>query len=131
MLKKILFLFAAFTSLSAAAVGLHSLFIDTEGSLAWTISKVASAAIVVGIGVITWRYWRANALRHVNAKWLWLGAIWLVALAAASATWTVHLAQVTGDLEAWVILINLVMIGQAALTFWQLWHNGHQALTAR
>jgi hypothetical protein len=130
MLKKLLFLFAAFTSLSAAAVGLHSLFIDTEGSLAWTIGKVASAATVVGIGIITWRYWRANTSRHLNAKWLWLGAIWLVALAAASAASAVYLARVTGDFEAWVILINLAMIGQAALMFWQLSREKHHAAVA-
>ncbi len=120
MSKKLLFLFAAFTSLSAAVVGLHSLFIDTDSPLAWTICKVASAATVVSIGIVTWRYWRENTSRHVNAKWLRLGAIWLVTLAAASAVWTVYLARVTGDFEAWVIFINAAMIGQAALMFWQL-----------
>ncbi len=131
MLKKLLLLFAAFTSLSAAAVGLHSLFFDTEGSLAWTICKAASAATVMGIGIITWQYRRANASRHVNANLLRVGAIWLVALAVASAAWTFHLAQVTGDFEAWVILFNLAMISQAALMFWQLWKDEHRALPAR
>jgi hypothetical protein len=132
MLKKLLFLFAAFTSLSAAVVGLHSLFIDTGSPLAWTICKVASAATVVSIGIVTWRYWRAEASRRFfNAKLLRLAAIWLFVLACASAAWTVHLAQVTGDLEAWVIFINAAMIGQAALTFWQLWGKGHQASMAK
>jgi hypothetical protein len=110
---------------------LHSLFIDSEGSLAWTICKAASAATVVGIGFATWQYWRVNASRHFNAKLLRLGAIWLIALAAASAAWTFHLARVTGDFEAWVILINVAMIGQAALMFWQLWNDGHRTLAAR
>jgi hypothetical protein len=130
MLKKLLLLFAAFTSLSAAAIGLHALFIDAEGSLAWTICKAASAATVVGIGIATWQSWRANASRHFNANLLRLGAIWLIALAAASAAWTFHLARVTGDFEAWVILINVAMFGQAALTFWQLWKDEHRALAA-
>lgn len=131
MLKKLLFFFAAFTSLSAAVIGLHSLFIDTEGALAWTTGKVTSAVTVLGIGILTWRHCRVNASQHLNAKWLGLGAIWLVALAVASAAWTVYLARVTGDFEAWVIFINAAMIGQAALTFWQLWNEGHHASVAR
>jgi hypothetical protein len=75
VLKKLLFLIAAFTSLSAAVAGLHSLFIDTEASLTWTICKTVSAASIVGIGIVTWRLWRANTLRHFSMKWLWLGAI--------------------------------------------------------
>ena len=132
MSKKLLFLFAAFTSLSAAVVGLHSLFIDSDSPPAWTICKVASAATVVSIGIVTWLYWRAEASqRFLNAKLLRLAAIWLFILAGASAAWTVHLAKVTGDFEAWVIFINAAMIGQAALTFWQLWDEGHQASVAR
>ncbi|MGH7595893.1 MAG: hypothetical protein ACREOI_06045 [bacterium] len=132
MPKKLLFLFAAFTSLCAVVVGLHSLFIDTESSLAWMICKVASAATVVGIGIVTWQYWRAEASRRFfNAKLLRLAAIWLFVLACASAAWTAHLARVTGDFEAWVIFINVAMIGQATLTFWQLWSEGHHTSVAR
>jgi hypothetical protein len=131
MLKKLLLIFAAFTSLSAAVIGLYSLFIDTEGLLAWTIGKVASAATVFGIGIVTWQHWRTSASQPMNTKWLGLGAIWLVALAVASAAWTIYLAQVAGDFEAWVLFINAAMIGQAGLTFWQLWNEGHQASVAK
>ena len=122
MLKKLIFISAAFTSLSATLIGVHS-FIDTEASLLWMICKIAGSIAVVGVGILTWQNWRKHEAGHFATELWLLGAMGLLVLAGASVAWTIHLAQVTGDFEAWVVMINLVMVGQGALTIWHLWRK--------
>ena len=130
MVKKLMLLLAALTSLSAALIGLHS-FVDLEGSPTWIVYKVVSSAAIVGVGILTWLYGRAQASRRFTAQSLLVGAMLLLVFGAAGVAWTLHLAQVSGDFEAWAVLVNLIMIAQGALTIWHLWSEEHRVSPAR
>jgi len=120
MVKKLIFLFAAFTTLSALLVGFHSLLVD-EGSVSWIASKTAISASIVAVGILTWQHARTRVSRNVIEQLLLVGAMSLLVFGAAGIAWTFHLAEVTGDFEAWVVFVNLVMISQGVLTIWHLW----------
>ena len=111
---------AVLTTLGAALV-IVFILLQPEGSAWWIGGRLAVAAYVVAMGALTTVYLRRAAppvaLRHL----LLLGGVGLTALGAAGAVWGLHLAEVTGDLEAWAILVNLMMAGQGAATIWHLW----------
>ncbi|MGH2593115.1 MAG: hypothetical protein ACRDGG_06350 [Anaerolineae bacterium] len=111
---------AAFTTLSGILVGAHSILVP-EGSRLWIAVKLAACAALVATGTMTWFYVRLQPARLTVAWPLLLGAMGIMVLGAAGSVWTVHLAEVTGDFEAWGLVINLVMIIQGALTTWHLW----------
>lgn len=111
---------AALTTLGALLVILFIL-IQPEGSAAWTGARLLVAVYVVTMGALTALYLRAGADPPVCPTWLLLGAVGLVGLGSAGAVWGVHLAEVTGDLEAWAITINLLMAAQGGVTIWHLW----------
>ena len=129
MVKKFMFLLAALTSLSAALIGLHS-FADLEGSPVWMVYKVVSSASVVGIGILTWLYGRAQVSRRLNVQSMLVGGMLLLVFGSAGVAWTIHLAQVSGDFEAWAVLINLAIIVQGVLTIWHLLKEGQEASPA-
>jgi hypothetical protein len=83
MLKKLIFISAAFTSLSATLIGAHS-FIYTEASLLWMICKIASSIAVVGVGILTWQNWRKHEADPFAIELLLLGAMGLLVLAGAN-----------------------------------------------
>lgn len=113
---------AALTTGGALLVILFIL-IQPQGSAAWIGARLGVAAYVVTMGVLTALYLRAESVPPLHAEWLLLGALGLVGLGAAGAVWGVHLAEVTGDLEAWAITINLLMVAQGAATVWHLWRR--------
>ncbi len=125
MVKKLIVLFAAFTTLSALLVGFHSLLVD-EWSVSWIASKTAISASIVAVGILTWQHARTQVSRNVIEQLLLVGAMSLLVFGAAGIAWTSHLAEVTGDFEAWVVFVNLVMISQGVLTIWHLWGERHK-----
>jgi hypothetical protein len=129
MVKKLILVFAAFTTLSALLVGIHSLLVD-EGSIAWIASKTAISAAIVAVGILTWRHGHTQVARNTIEQLLLVGAMGLLLFGAAGIVWTFHLAEVTGDFEAWVVFVNLAMISQGVLTIWHLWSEGHRILPA-
>lgn len=79
----------------------------------WSLTKVAAAASVALVGVITW----LGGARSANAGLMALCSLFLVALGAATVVWTFHLALVTGDLEFYMIVYggSLIVQGMASL----------------
>lgn len=66
----------------------------------WSAVKIGVALSVIVIGVLTW----VNALGSIPPGILALSSVFLVALGAATVVWTFHRAQVTGDMEYYMIL---------------------------
>jgi len=124
-MRSLMVVLAVFTTLSGILVGVHSLLVP-EGSLLWIAVKLAACVAVVVTGAMTWVYVRRRPSRLTAASLLLLGAMGIMVLGAAGAVWTIHLAEVTGDFEAWGMVINLVMIIQGALTTWHLWGDARE-----
>ena len=113
---------AGLTTLGALLV-IVFIAIRPEGEAWWIGARLLVAAYVVTMGVLTGLHLQAATPSMRRTQLLMLGAIGLLALGAAGAVWGFHMAEVTGDLEAWAILINLFMAGQGAATIWHLWTN--------
>ncbi len=79
----------------------------------WSLTKITGASSVIVVGVITW----LKGMRNANAGLMALCSLFLVALGAATAVWTFHIALVTGDLEFYMTMYggSLIMQGMASL----------------
>ena len=66
----------------------------------WLLIKILAGSSVILIGVLTW----IGSLGYVKPGLAALASIYLAALGAATAVWTVHLAQVTGDMEYYMLI---------------------------
>jgi len=117
---------AGLTTLGALLV-IAFIVMNPEGETWWIAARLLVAAYVVAMGVMTGLHLRAATPSALRVELLLLGAIGLLALGAAGAVWGFHMAEVTGDLEAWAIMINLFMAAQGAGTIWHLWHTGRPA----
>ncbi len=73
-----------------------------EGEAWWIIARLLVAAYVVTVGVLTGLHLRRPTPSVGRTPLLMLGAIGLLALGAAGAVWGFHMAEVTGDLEAYL-----------------------------
>ncbi len=124
LIKYAIALLAGLTTLGALLVLVH-LVIQPEGPAWWIGSRLGIAAFVVAVGVLTGLHLRAADRPALRTHLLLFGALGLLVFGAAGAVWGFHLANVTGDLEAWAITINLLMIGQGVLTVWRLWTERH------
>jgi len=84
-----------------------------EAALLWLLIKVLAALGIIVTGVLTW----LATLSAIRPGLLALSNLSLVALGAAIAVWTLHLAMVTGDMEYYMILYggSLMMQGAASL----------------
>lgn len=84
-----------------------------EATLLWLLIKVFAALGIILTGVLTW----IAILSTVRPGLLALSNLSLVALGAATAVWTLHLAIVTGDMEYYMVLYggSLMMQGAASL----------------
>jgi hypothetical protein len=82
-------------------------------TLLWLLIKVFAALGIIFTGVLTW----IGIVSAVRPGWLALSNLSLVALGAAAAVWTLHLAIVTGDMEYYMVLYggSLMMQGAASL----------------
>ena len=79
----------------------------------WAAAKDTAAAAVILVGVITW----LGSTRPLRAGLIPLCSLFLVALGAATAVWTLQLALVTGDTEFHMIVYggSLAVQGMASL----------------
>ncbi|MEO8357371.1 MAG: hypothetical protein ABI621_15805 [Chloroflexota bacterium] len=66
----------------------------------WSAARIIIALSVIVIGVITW----AGSIGHVNPGLMALCSLALVALGAATTVWTFHRAQLSGDMEYYMII---------------------------
>lgn len=84
-----------------------------DATLMWLLTKILAAVGIIVTGVLTW----LGIISTVRPGLLALSNLSLVALGAATAVWTLHLAMVSGDMEYYMILYggSLMMQGAAAL----------------
>jgi hypothetical protein len=114
-MKTVSIFLSLINSLLAGVMLLASLS-DNEfhaAALLWSLIKVLAAVGIIGTGVLTW----IAISSSVRPELLALSSLSLVALGAATAVWTFHLAMVTGDMEYYMILYSgsLMMQGAASL----------------
>ena len=85
--------------------------------------RFAICALIVTMGVVTWREMRSHGPEapRVTEVAALLGAIALTALGGFGLAWAIHVGATRGDYEYWVMMIDLAMIGQGALTVLYLW----------
>ena len=84
-----------------------------EAAFLWLFTKVLVATMIIGIGVLTW----LNNMFAFRPGLMALSSLFLVALGASTAVWTLHLAIVTGDMEYYMVVYggSLAMQGAASL----------------
>ena len=84
-----------------------------DATLLWLLIKILAAMGIILTGVLTW----LGIMSTVQPGLLALSNLSLVALGAATAVWTLHLAMVTGDMEYYMIIYggSLIMQGAASL----------------
>ena len=79
----------------------------------WLFTKIAASAAVILVAGITW----LGSARPLRTGLIPLCSLFLVALGAATAVWTLHLALVTGDMEFHLVVYggSLAVQGMASL----------------
>lgn len=79
----------------------------------WLMVKLLAAGSVIAVGILTW----VGSAGHVKQELTALASLYLVALGAGTAVWTLHLAQVTGDREYHMLMFagSLFVQGTALL----------------
>ena len=84
-----------------------------EAAFLWLFTKVLVATMIIGVGVLTW----LSNLFAFRPGLMALSSLFLVALGASTAVWTLHLAIVTGDMEYYMVVYggSLAMQGAASL----------------
>ena len=114
-MKTVSIFLSLINSLLAAVMLLASLSGNEfqEAALLWLLIKIFAALGIIMTGVLTW----VAIISTVRSGLLALSSLSLVALGAATAVWTLHIAMVTGDMEYYMILYggSLMMQGAASL----------------
>ena len=89
-----------------------------ESGALWSLTKSAGALFVIAAAGLTW----LDGARPRPGYLVLASGLGLVALGAAVSVWTIHLALVTGDLEAYMLLYggSLMLQGGASVIGRQL-----------
>lgn len=66
----------------------------------WSALRIAVATSIIIIGVLSWM----NLLVSIHPGIVALSSLFLVAVGAATVVWTFHRAQLTGDMEYYMIV---------------------------
>lgn len=75
--------------------------VDFQVSLTlWSAFRIMIAASVIAIGILTW----IHAFGSIHPGLLALGSLFLVAIGPATVVWTFHRAQVSGDMEYYMLI---------------------------
>ena len=114
-MKTVSIILSLINSLLAGVILLASLSGNElqAATLLWLLIKVFAALGIILTGVLTW----IGSLSAFRPGLLAFSSLALVALGAATAVWTLHLAIVTGDMEYYMVLYggSLMMQGAASL----------------
>ena len=81
-----------------------------QSALWWSALRVSIAASVILIGLLTW----VDGMIGIHAGLMALGSIALVAIGAGTVVWTFHRAQLTGDMEYYMIIYGGSLFIQGA-----------------
>jgi hypothetical protein len=84
-----------------------------DAALLWLMTKILAALGIIVIGALTW----LGNVFNLKPGLMALSSLCLVALGAATAVWTFHLAMLTGDMEYYMIVygVSLMIQGMASL----------------
>lgn len=79
----------------------------------WLLTKTVAASSVILVGMLTW----LGSARSFRSELMALCSLFVVALGAAIAAWTFHLALASGDMEFHMVIYggSLVVQGMASL----------------
>jgi hypothetical protein len=80
----------------------------------WFVLRILIALSVIVIGILTW----IDGITQVPSGLIAASSISLVALGAGTIVWTFHRAQVTGDMEYYMVMYGMSLFVQGiALLF--------------
>ncbi len=130
MINILLLLLAVFTSLIAV---LNSVFVFMfpGGSALWNTSRFLVSVFIIIVGVLTWSIVRLKSSKNNLRQFLSFCSIGLVVFGIFGTFHAFYLGQTTGDFEYYLFPINMLLIGQGALTFWFLRHSSQKVLTVK
>jgi hypothetical protein len=115
VMKTVSIFLALINSLLAGVILLASLSGSEarDVALLWLMTKILAALGIIVIGVLTW----LGNVFSLKPSLMALSSLCLVALGAATAVWTFHLATLTGDMEYYVVIygISLMIQGMTSL----------------
>ena len=128
MFNILLLILAIFTSLIAV---LNSVFVFMfpDGSALWNTSRFLVSVFIIIVGVLTWSFVHLKSSKNNLPQLLSFCSIGLVVLGIFGILHAFYLGQTTGDFEYYLFPINMLLIGQGALTFWFLRHSKQKVLT--
>ena len=126
-MKTVSIFLALINSLLAGVILLASLTGSEihDAALLWLMTKILATLGIIMIGVLTW----LGNIFNLKPSLMALSSLCLVALGAATAVWTFHLAMVTGDMEYYMVVygVSLMIQGMASLFGFA---NGSRNMTA-
>lgn len=128
MVRILLILWAGFTSLIAVANSVF-VFMFPDGSALWNTSRFLVSVFIIIVGVLTWSFVRLKSSKNNLRQLLSFCSIGLVVLGIFGTFHAFYLGQTTGDFEYYLFPINMLLIGQGALTSWFLRHSIHHIST--
>ena len=128
MVRILLILWAGFTSLIAVANSVF-VFMFPDGSALWNTSRFLVSVFIIIVGVLTWSFVRLKSSKNNLRQLLSFCSIGLVVLGIIGSFHAFFLGQTTGDFEYYLFPINMLLIGQGALTSWFLRHSIHHIST--
>jgi hypothetical protein len=116
--KSLTLLLAGLNALLAVALIGFSLTPKEAGDSTplWLAIKTLAAFLVLAAFALTWLHNRTP----LNVNLMLLSGLSLVALGAAAAVWTIHLALATGDMEGYMLAYAGSLAAQGALIVWGL-----------
>ncbi len=128
MVRILLILWAGFTSLIAVANSVF-VFMFPDGSALWNTSRFLASVFIIIVGVLTWSFVGLKSSKNNLRQFLSFCSIGLVVLGIFGTLHAFYLGQTTGDFEYYLFPINMLLIGQGALTFWFLRHSSQKVLS--
>ena len=93
---------------------------------AWSAIRILVALSVIVIGLLTW----ISAVRPIHPGLVATSSLFLVTTGAATIVWTFHRAQLTGDMEAYMILYGASLFVQGFTLLFSL-AGGSAAVTSQ
>lgn len=92
----------------------------------WSLTKSAAALFVIAAAGLTW----LDGARPRSGYLMLSTGLALVALGAAVSVWTIHLALVTGDMEAYMLLYGGSLMLQGGASVMGFRPESHQVMAS-
>ncbi|MBM4168031.1 MAG: hypothetical protein FJ215_02575 [Ignavibacteria bacterium] len=115
MVRNLALFFSTFTSFIGILIAFHSLVLD-DGPWIWNLSKAAASVFVVCVGLLTWKYCRTDTPHPFTERALLFSVMTLMVVGGAGLAWTLHRSLVSDDIEAWLVIVIMIVIVQGCVT---------------